>query len=343
MLDCNRIRILGWVVCFLFALPNCYSQYSLRKELTEAGIPLTSFSKAELDEIVDGVSADKGQYVYFAYLRTKGEMLTGFPLLLRYDQKTDTILRSELQLDEKDDCCGSPDGIEFVDDYLLLQFHYNPSAASVVVLNNKLKMTELFYGFGSERIAPYQIVMIEGMMHFAPVHPERLKYLDLQTGNTKEFYPLKGDAIRAQFVQDNGKRMPRDEVCEKVGYGSCDPELFDEDIDVLGSDGNGRFALLANLDASYPTPLGEGTSGPNLQRSVLYLYELGNSGWKYCDVQIIEKEAEEIEGIKYKERNGENGMTYNMVKGRCNPNRAVEPDMSTSDFSPFPVPRRLIK
>jgi hypothetical protein len=204
-------------------------------------------------------------------------------------------------------------------------------------------MVELFYGFGSERIAPNQIVMIEGMMHFAPVHPERLKYLDLQTGNTTEFYPLKGDAIRAQFVQDNGKRMPTDEDCEKVGYGSCDPELFDEDIDVLGSDGNGRFALLANFDASYPTPSGEGTSGPNLQRSVLYLYELGNRGWKYCDVQIMEKEAEEIERSKYRERNGENGMTYNMVKGRCNPNFAVEPDMSTSDFSPFPAPRRLIK
>ena len=180
MLDCSRTRILGWIACLLFVLPNCYSQYSLRKELAQAGIPLTSFSEAELDEAVDGTGASKQPYVYFVYVRRNGNLLTGLPRLVRYDQSTGAILRSELQLKEDDPyCCGSPDGFEFLDDYLLLSFHYNPSAGAILVLDKDLKLLRSLDGFDVQRVAMNQLVIVENMVHFAPVHPERLQWADL--------------------------------------------------------------------------------------------------------------------------------------------------------------------
>jgi hypothetical protein len=334
MLDCNRIRILGWIACFLFVLPNCYSQYSLRNDLTQAGIPLTSFSNAELDEAVDGTDASKQPYLYFVYVRRDGDSLTGNPHLVRYDQNTGAVLRSELQVDEKDNSCGSPLLIEFVDEYLLLSFHINPSANSVVVLDQQLKMVELFYGFDMFRVARNQIVTTEDMIHFAPVHPERLEFLDLQTGTTKELFPPKADPLREQFARENGKHEPSDEICRQLENDPCDPELYDEDISILGADGKGQFALVANREASHATKKNE-VPVTVASQSALYLYEQGKSGWLYCEKLISKDEANALVNVR------EN--SYDRVKTRCVPNQQVVPDMSTSDFSPFPNPQLRAK
>ena len=335
MLDCNRLCILGWIAVLLLAVLPCRSQTTLREQLQSGGIPASSFSKAELDEIVDGVSANKGQYVYFAYLRTKGEMLTGYPHLLRYDQNTGAILRSELQLDKDDECCGAPDGIELVDDYILLSFHYNPSASSAVVLDQRLKMVELFYGFWIRRVAPNQIVMIEDMMHFAPVHPERLEFVDLHTGAARELYPPKGDVLRKHFAHENEIHMPSEEICQQLENDLCDPDLYDEDIRILGSDGKGKFALVIYREAAHET-MKDDDQASAIYQSVLYLYQKGKSGWLYCEKQLSADEAKDLT-----DKNDENG--FYKVRTRCIPDQVVVPDMSTSDFSPFPNPQRRAK
>jgi len=333
MLASNRMRTLGWIAALLFAVLPCCSQTTLREQLQHAGIPDSSFSKAELDEIVDGVSANKDRYVYFAYLRTKGEMLAGYPLVLRYDQKTGAILRSKLQPDKKDECCGAPDGIDFADDYLLLSFHDNPSASSVLALDNKLQLVEILYGFGTYQIAPDQVVLTENMMHFAPVHPERLEFVDLRTGATKELYPPKGDALRERFAREHEMHMPSEEICRQLND-PCDPELYDEGISVLGTDRKGRFALVAGREGSHATKKDEAPATVASQLA-LYLYERGKSGWFYCEAQISEVEAK---ALIHEYENG-----YDSVKTRCVPDQPVVPDMSTSDFSPFPSPSRRVK
>jgi len=295
---------------------------------------LTSFSKAELDEIVDGAGANKDQYVYFAYLRTKGEMLTGKPQVLRYDQKTGAILRSEVQLKEKVISLGSPDDVEFVDDYVLLSFHYNPSASSVVVLDQQLKIVELLYGFEISRVARNQIVMVENMMHFAPVHPERLEFVDLHTGANTELYPPKGDTLRERFALESEKHMPSVEVCKQLENDLCDPKLYDEDVSFLGSDGNGRFALVAARDASHATKKDE-VPVTVASESALYIYQQGKSGWLYCEMQVSEDEAKALIG---QDKNG-----YDSVKARCIPNLPVVADMTTAGFNPFPHPQRRAK
>jgi len=315
MLDCNRIRILGWIACFLIVLPNCYSQYSLRKELTQAGIPLTSFSKAELDEIVDGAGASKDQYSYFVYLRTKGEILTGNPQLLRYDDNTGTILRSDLKLKKEDPyCCGSPDGIEFVDDYLFLSFHFNPSASAILVLDKNLKIVLNLDGFDVRKVAANQVVIVENMVHFAPTHPERLQWADLNKGVTLELYPLKNDALRNRFKQDLDKHMPA--ACKQSNQ-LCDYGLIEEGCVYLGGDGQTRLAYECGRSASYQAKEGE-ESVPYFSDSAIYLFAHNSTGWNYCEQVLSEDESKVLEDEKEK--------GYEKIKSRCTPKLAVVPD-----------------
>ncbi len=326
----NRIRALGWVAALLLAALPCRSQTTLREQLQSRGIPENSFSETELNEVVDGVNASREPYVFVAYVRTKGEVLTGYPRLVRYDQTTGTILRSDLKLDERDECCGAPDGIEFVDEYILLSFHYNPSASSVVVLDRQLKMVELFYGFDILRVAPNQIVVTEDMMHFAPVHPERLQFIDLSSGASLEIYPLKNDVLRNQFVDDYSKRMP--EVCNRTpelcGYGD-----FDEGCTYLGGNGQGGFAFQCGRSASYQAKKGE-ESMNYASDSAIYIFAHRPNGWVHCEQAVSEDEATALDKLQ--------GRSYDKVKTRCIPDRPVVPDISTSEFSPFPSPSRRV-
>lgn len=315
MLDCSRTRILGWIACLLFVLPNCYSQYSLRKELAQAGIPLTSFSEAELDEAVDGTGASKQPYVYFVYVRRNGNLLTGLPRLVRYDQSTGAILRSELQLKEDDPyCCGSPDGFEFLDDYLLLSFHYNPSAGAILVLDKDLKLLRSLDGFDVQRVAMNQLVIVENMVHFAPVHPERLQWADLSKNIALEIYPLQNDILRNQFSEDYSKQMPA--ACKKslelCGYGR-----FDEGCTYLGGDGQGRFVFQCGRSASYQTK--EMKEPVNYASdSAIYIFDHSPNGWVHCEQAISEDEATALdtEGTK----------GYDKIKSRCTPKLPVIPD-----------------
>jgi hypothetical protein len=327
----NRTRALGWIAALLLAVLPCRSQTTLREQLRSGGIPESSFSKAELDEIVDGHDGKNDRYIYFVYLRTKGEMLTGHPHVLRYDRNTGAILRSELHFDEKAECCGAPDGLVFVDEYLLFSFHDSPSASSVVVLDQNFKVVEFFYGFGIHRVAQNQIVATEDQMHFAPVHPERLQFIDLSSGAALEIHPLKNDGLRNQFDRNRLEQMPA--VCKRSPE-LCDYGNLEEGCEFLGGDGQDRFAFQCGRSANYQAKQGE-ESVPYLSDSAIYIYEHNSNGWVHCERAISEDE--------WKALDKEEDRGYDIIKSRCSPNLAVIPDMSTSDFSPFPSPSRYRK
>jgi hypothetical protein len=333
MLASRPMCTLGWIAALLLAVLPCRSQTALREQLKTGGIPSSSFTDVELNEVVDGASAAGPLYVYFVYVRVKGEALIGNPHLVRYDRSAGTTLRSDLQWDEKDGCCGSPDGIEFVDEYLLISFHDTPSASSVLILDQKLTLVEILYGFGIVRVAPDQIVLTENMRHFAPVHPERLEFVDLDTGAAKELYPPKGDALRKNFAREHRAHIPTEEICKQLEDDPCDPEQYDEDITILGSDGKGRFALAVNRDAFHATQKDEAPVDVASQ-SALYLYERGKGGWQYCENKISREESK----VMVSEHDG-----YDKVKTACVPDLPVVVDMSTSDSSPYPMPVRRAK
>ncbi len=309
------IRSHGWLAVFLFSIPGCYSQYSLRMDLTEAGIPVTTFSKAELDELVDGTGASKNPYDYFVYVRRDGDSLTGLPRLVRYDENTGEIIRSELQL-KKDDpyCCGSPDGIKILDDYLLLYFHYNPSASVILVLDNSLRLKRSLDGFDLQKVAPNQIVLTENMVHFAPTHPERLQWVDLSKDIDLEIYPLKNDTLRNRFIHDFVKHMP---IACKQSDQLCDYGLIEEGCVYLGGNGRTEIAYDCGRSANYQAKKGN-ESTPYFTDSAVYLYAHNSKGWVYCAQPISEGESAALD------KEGTKG--YEKIKSRCTPKLAVIPD-----------------
>lgn len=322
------------VVALLTILLPCRGQETLGNLLQSNGIPQIKFTQAELAEGINGAAASKDGVTYAVYLKVEGEMLTGEPEVVRYDQKTGSVLRSSIKTGDEDQCCGSPDGIEFVDDDLVLPFEYNPSAGTLLILNRNLQLVEIMYGFGVTRIAPLQIVLTEGMMHFAPIHAERLQFVDLNSGAAKELYPPMNDALRVAFNKKNKELLPPDNICRLSDNDYCDPAMYDEGIKVVGTDGDGRFALVAGWNSSHVIKKGDDPV-TIASESILYLYEKGKNGWLYCERELSDSEADALTS----------GSTnyYQTVKASCKPDQKVIPDMTTSDLSPFPQPTRRLK
>ena len=133
---------------------------TLREFLKSNRIPETSFSKAELDEGVNGSVASRNEIVLAAYVRLKGELLTGNPHMVRYDGKSGAILRSDIKPEDEDTCCGSPEQIEIAGDFAILSFHINPSAETMVGVGKDLKQVATLYGFNVHEVAPGKIVII---------------------------------------------------------------------------------------------------------------------------------------------------------------------------------------
>jgi hypothetical protein len=301
---------------------------TLAKLLQSAGIPIESFSLVELGSTVNGSVTAGETYAYAIYRFVEGDRLIGNPYLVRY-QKTDRELkRVELnpQGDDKERCCGAPNSVDVVDDYVALSFHMNPSANAVLVVDDKLKFVRSIYGFGLWEVAHDQIVYIEDMIHFAPVHPERLRFLDLRSGAARELYPPKGDWIRAAFTAKNRTLMAADKNCQRENS-VCDPEAFDEDIRVIRGDATGEFALITALSALNAPPVGQEPDSLNTDFA-LYFYRQVAHGWLYCENEIPEEEATRL--LQTRE------PKYTDLPSKCSPNLKVEEDASHNQYSaPF--------
>lgn len=294
--------------------------HTLQEQLQDVGIPQKSFSEAELNQKVDGYSIRNDRTLYFVYIRRNGDELMGEPQVVRYDTGKNALLRSEVKPEDENLCCGSPESIDIVDDFLLLTFHLNPSAAFIVVLNDNLKTVKTLYGFDTERIATNQVVFAGNMVHFASTHAEQLNFINLRNGKLSQLYPSENDALRARFIDEHRKRMPSQDVCKQLEDDPCEPTLFDENWSFLGTDGNGQFAIVVDRDASH-APVKDADPVSVLSESALYLYAHGTKGWVYCEQTISDSEER-----KFQPTTARN--LYTTVKDRCIPNIPVVPDQS---------------
>ena len=288
---------------------------TLREILRANSIPEKSFTSSELDGNVNAAAAAKRDRVLVVYMRVdKNNMFTGDPQLVQFSRDSGDVVRTEIKPEDTNLCCGSPLGIDFFGEYVVLSFHFNPSASTMLVLDKNLKLVTTLYGIDVREVLPGQLVFIEDMIHFAPVHPERLELADLRSGKRVELYPPQGDAMREAFAQEHARRMPAANVCAQMND-PCRPELYDEDIEFADNDRGGNFAFTVHRDASHATAPGQ-PPGSVESAAALYRYAWNGQGWMYCE-----------EGLP--EGSPKNG------KGECTPNLPVKADMSNADFSPF--------
>ncbi|UWZ84824.1 hypothetical protein [Occallatibacter riparius] len=259
---------------------SCSAQ-TLGEELSKAGIPASGFSSTDLTQPVNASSGRDQGSNYLVYMRVNREnILSGFPQLVRYDSGTRRLVRKELPVGEKENCCGSPNGITFTRSYQLLEFHLSPSASTVIVTDRSLKPVEILYGFGIREIAPDEVIFTEDMVHFAPAHPERIMLADLRTGASQELYPPKGDALRAAFAKEHKEHMPPHDVCIAMND-PCRPDYYDEAIEFLVANAPERFSIRVSRDAVHSMTKDADPDSVASDRA-FYVYQRREGQWFYC-------------------------------------------------------------
>jgi hypothetical protein len=258
---------------------------TLREELQKAGIPVSSFSSAELVQGVNAANAQKDASIYLIYMRVDARnRFTGFPQAVRFEHGSGKVVRRELVVHDEEICCGSPLGIAFTHNYQLFEFHVTPSASVTIVADGELKPVEMLYGFGVREVAPDQVIFTENMVHFAPAHPERIMLANLRTGAARELYPPRGDALRVAFARDHEAKMPPQTVCAAMND-PCDPDYFDEDVEWASGNRTDRFVLRVSRNAVHAMKNDE-EPDVVLSSQGLYLYERRPEGWFYCGVAL---------------------------------------------------------
>ena len=259
------------------------------------------------------------------YHELDGERLINPLHLVKFRQTHDPVLRRDLAINSDDLCDGSLLGISFLHDLTMVDLHLSPSASCLVVLDNRFRVVRKLFGFAWNEVAPYQVAIIEDMVHFAPVHPERLLIADLLHPHSAEVYPSKDDPLRKQFIAENAKHMPSDEIC-RLSDDPCAPDEFDEDIMSFATDGRGKFAFLASLNAIHTLAKDQPPESVWTQTG-LYIYQQDKLGWLYCEKEIPDSE---VEGLRMM-----TSFQFDPATAACKPNLPVIPDRTTASFSPF--------
>jgi len=314
-----RLKMLGFC-CLLLLTVSCRGE-TLRKFLSDAGIPVASFSEAELAEQTQGIFTKHGEETIAAIQHLHADLLTGPIDLLEYSQDQ-PVRRSTLALTPDELCGGAVIDFYFFDGYTLLSTDITPSAECLLILDKDMKLVNKLYGFSPAEVVPHSILIIENMIHFAPVHPERLQLTDVLTGKTQELYPPKDDVLRAKLALENARHMPSQDTCGQMND-PCDPQLFDEDIRSLATDGKGQFAFIAEQSASHATQA-ETPPETVASQSVFYLYKLDRGVWRYCEREADASEASSA-----------SPLNLNAAAARCKPTLLVVPDLSTAGNNPF--------
>lgn len=295
---------------------------TLKELLIEEQIPSNSFNAEELNQTVgDTILSRDNNELEVAYNVLGAHSAIVSAHVVKYDKQSGVLQRSTLENGRLDFCLGALSGMVKVGEFILVTSHISPSAGCVIVLDGQLDQKETLYGFGPLPVAPAGILLIENMIHFSPVHPERLRFVNLKGGTTTELYPPKGDAMRAKLARENAAHMPTPEICMKMND-PCNPHLFDEDILGIRTGTGGRFALISHQSAGHVTVRGE---PPVVVASqwVLYIYEPVDGGWKYCESAVNHEEA-----MKWAQASQKRTWRFGDTAGRCTPNLPVVPDMT---------------
>ena len=306
----------------------CTAQTPSLKDLLDRNtVPTVSFSASELAKEVDGSSNNKNGVSVVAYMVRNDDSYTGDLRVVRYDAATQRLDRKAIKFKEYDLCGGSPLGIQFLGKFAWLSLHVNPSANCLLALNDQLEIQAKIFGFDLTEVGPAQLAYTEGMVHFAPIHAERLRLVDLGTHTSRELYPPQHDTLRPPFEEEHAKHLPSRKTCEASQNDPCDASTFDESIGPIQVLKEGGFTFLANWQASHVMkPNGDSETVASETNQYVYRFQLGK--WLFCDVKIASGDASMT------------GTTRSPVwdPPPCTPQTPVDADMSSSNLNPFPPP-----
>ncbi len=298
---------------------------TLQQLLISQNIPLASFTPTELAETVHSSVASDPQRLLVAYQQWHGGMVSSTLQLLQYNKIDRTLLRANAAATDGNLCSGAIEETYIIAGFTLVATAINPSAECLRIFDKNLHLRQTLYGFRPVQVDANLLIIQENTIHFAPVHPARLQSVDLLRGVQREVYPPAGDKLRQRLIAENAASMPAPEVCARMND-PCRPELFDEDIAALATDGKGNFAFVARQSANHALAA-EQEPITVAQQVVLYVYRRSPGGWRYCEEAIPSGE----------ESSEEKSLSTDLpgALARCTTLLPVAADDSTAGYNPF--------
>jgi hypothetical protein len=298
---------------------------TLDSVLRANGIPTDQFTAPELGERISAANGSDGPQAYMVYLTLPPtDKLSNAPVMVKYDRATGKVIRRNLKPSEMENCCGSPLEIDFTKHYLLVSFHDNPSAETVMVAGKDLSYKTTLYGFDFHEITPDLVVYVEDLIHFAPQHPERLAWADLRSGREGELYPPKGDRLRMAFAAINEQQEPATAECQQAND-PCDPAIYDEDIKFVPGGGPRGIAVRVTRTGNHAwVTKNEGVEVPLEQ--TLYVYKVSKTEWLYCEQVAVP--------AKLVKSSNMGAMNPGVASANCKPDLPVASDRS-GQLNPF--------
>jgi len=128
----------------------------------------------------------------------------------------------------KSDCLGSVLQIQRHDDLYFLDLHLNPSAGCILILNHNLTLHRTLGGSTEAFFKSGPMVYLGNMVHFAPIHPEKVFLYDLKTDRSNQIYPQVDDPFRREFSARLSKVIDQTK-CRENNW-PCDPQEFESSI-----------------------------------------------------------------------------------------------------------------
>lgn len=205
-------------------------------------------------EITSYAVFDEGDWFGIAYYWYENS--DRLPNVLRvrvYDRRTGKWAAAEL-----DGPWGSILQMKRSDRWWYVTGHYNPSAASTLVLSGDLKMVAELKGAPALFLADGRVVYHNNLVHFAPAHPGSLSLYDPTSGRNARLFPPEDDKVTDGIMTDRSVGEVK-----LIGRNTVAFETSERQVAILreggASDPETRFQVTCDLAAlscrSRPMPI----------------------------------------------------------------------------------------
>jgi hypothetical protein len=186
-------------------------------------------------------------------------------------------------------CEGSAVAVHRAGGFLYVGLHLNPSAECTLVLDSKLDVKRILFGWYVAGFQNGKVVYEHNTTHFAPTHPLVVSVYDPGAAKDTQLYPQPSDPYRSDFVDQLQHIMGVDR-CTTENCAS-DPEKFESELgESASNDRTNSFAFIAQY-----SPVGfvraDEVDSPELNKKIVYIYRITRDSIEHAEFPADEMKS----------------------------------------------------
>lgn len=241
------------VVAWLAGLLNLIAaqHITLAQEFQKHGIANLQLDDLDREITSYAVASDERWFAIAYYWHTGSDLLPPDLRVRTLDRRNNVWRSALLNADVRQG--GSAVGIARRAGFIYLDLHISPSAGSLLVLSDNLKVRKRLYGWSSLILGDGRVLYENSMVHFAPAHPGSVSLYDPRSGLDTRVYPVTPDPETGGVMIDRSIG-----TIQLVGTTRVRFHVTEQNV-VWGTDnrsvrvGTAREAIVT-CDISKPTP-----------------------------------------------------------------------------------------